>query len=591
MRKEKTNNRILWGSILFMLALFIIVLFVNKVPQYIQMGGKGQVALEHLDVVGEYLLSIKTAVTQYQIDGNVNRAKSELQRLGEKTEARINEYNRVADYSVTSSNSVKVFTTAYYRWFNAEYDYLEQYSEIHNTQIENMRDKDHHLILALQQGNALFLSALVRLVDAEPMFHNDIIKGQKAYRFLQWVSGLLIAYIFIALFLFQRYSTRVHAAREKNLEMTLKSIGEAVITTDIHGCITGMNPEAERLTGWFYKNAKARPLSEVFKVVNAHSGTPVDDLMERVQREQAIVVLAEDSMLIAANGKRYQIYESGAPICNETNEIIGVVLVFRDISREFELKNTLQENALRLRRVNVILRETQRMAKLGYWEFDLVNNAMQWSDETFRILDLDPAVCKPCYESFLDVVHPEDRGRVDTAWNESLKYKTPYNIIHRIVTNEGIKIVHEQCDTSYDDNGKAVRSLGLVQDITQRVSDPDEVWLAETLFRPHAGIIVTDRDGIIVSVNTAFEEMTGYSAAKLIGKNPRILQSGRQSKAFYKKLWCEVVTEGSWQGELCNKRKDGLLYAEWLTIAAVKNHSGELTHYVGTFQDMGRCVQ
>ncbi len=584
MRKEKTNNRILWGSILFMLTLFITVSFILEAPQNIQKSIKAQAALKELDGICRSVLNIKAVTSQFQIDDNANNAKSKLKNLGETAGSRISHYKNTASYNQTLHKHVVDFATVWQKWFDAEYETLEPYFKTHGTQ-------PLHLIEVQNENNILFLSAMASLLDARSVLHDDIAKAQTAYKILQWASALFIAYVFIALFLFQRYSTREHIADKKNLEMTLKSIGEAVITTDIHGCITGMNPEAERLTCWFYKDAKAKPLSEVFKVVNAHSGTPVDDLIEQVQREQAIVVLAEDSMLIAANGKRYQIYESGAPICNEKNEIIGIVLVFRDISQEFELKNTLQENTLRLQRVNVILHETQRMAKLGYWEFDLVSNSLQWSDEIFRMLGLDPAVCKPCYESFLDAVHPEDRERVDTAWKESLKYKTPYNIIHRIVSNEGIKVVHEQCDTSYDEHGKAVRSLGLVQDITQRVSNPDEVWLAETLFRPHAGIIVTDRDGIIVSVNTAFEEMTGYSAMELMGKNPRVFQSGRQSKAFYKKLWCEVVTEGSWQGELCNKRKDGLFYAEWLTIAAVKNHSGELTHYVGTFQDMGRCVQ
>ncbi len=439
-------------------------------------------------------------------------------------------------------------------------------------------------------GGMLFLLSafIILLFIIGPSQDGAITEGLKAYKILWWTSGLFIVCLLVAIFLFQHHLSREHAVREKNLDMTLRSIGEAVIATDIHGCITSMNPQAERLTGWFFKQAKGNKLSEVFNVVNAHSGMPVDDLIARVRREKGIVVLAEDSMLIAANGRRYQIVENGAPIVDDANKIIGVVLVFRDISREFELKNVLNKKEKLIEKHNVILRKAQRMAKLGYWELDLINNSLEWSDEIFQIFGLDPAVSEPCYESFLDAVHPDDRERVDTAYNESLKHKTPYNIIHRIVTNEGIKIVHELCDTSYGDDGKALRSLGLVQDITERASHLDELRLSATIFRTHAGIVVTEKDGTIVRVNLAYEEMTGYSTAEMIGSNPRIFQSDKQDKAFYKKLWREVLTKGFWQGELWNKRKDGTLYVEWLTITAVRDHIGEVTHYVGTSQDIAR---
>ncbi|MBE9560955.1 MAG: PAS domain S-box protein, partial [Proteobacteria bacterium] len=490
--------------------------------------------------------------------------------------------------------------------------------------------------------------------------------------------------------------------------MTLRSIGEAVIATDIRGCITCMNPEAERLTGWQFADAKDCNLSDVFKVVNAHSGIPINDLVERVRNEKGIVVLAEDSMLIASNGNRYQIYENGAPIYDDANEIIGVVLVFRDITQEYDLKNCLNENALRLQRVvdtsmdavivideqgmvdewnpaaenifgwsyaeirkqplhnliipkefrerhlqgiqklikddetsfkskrieslalhrdghtfpidlamtsiktengwvfnafirdlsdhknneklidkhNIILRETQRIAQLGYWELDLVNGVLEWSDEIFRMFDLDPATSEPSYGLFINKIHPEDRERVDAAYSQSLKTKKAYNIIHRIVTNKGIRIVHEQCDTDFDDDGKPIRSLGMVQDITERVDNLDELRIAATMFRTHSGIIITDKNGTIVRVNPAFEEMTGYSSKELVGKNPKILKSDRQSKEFYEVMWNKLSATGVWQGELWNTRKDGTLFAEWLTVTVVKDDAGEVTNYVGTSQDI-----
>ncbi|GCD82386.1 hypothetical protein PTHTG4_14480 [Parageobacillus thermoglucosidasius] len=99
-------------------------------------------------------------------------------------------------------------------------------------------------------------------------------------------------------------------------------------------------------------------------------------------------------------------------------------------------------------------------------------------------------------------------------------------------------------------------------------------------------MIVTDAQNRILFVNPAFEIVTGYSADEVIGKNPRILQSGMHDKSFYEKMWNALNQYGVWKGEIWNKRKDGELYLEWLTISAVKNQRGNVTNYVAIFSDI-----
>jgi NNP family nitrate/nitrite transporter-like MFS transporter len=105
------------------------------------------------------------------------------------------------------------------------------------------------------------------------------------------------------------------------------------------------------------------------------------------------------------------------------------------------------------------------------------------------------------------------------------------------------------------------------------------------------GILVTDIKGIIRSVNPSFTLLTGYQAEEAIGKTPRILKSGIQDQAFYQELWNSIQTKGYWQGEIWNKKKDGQLYLEWLTISAIKNDAGEVKHYAGMFSDITRHKQ
>jgi len=114
------------------------------------------------------------------------------------------------------------------------------------------------------------------------------------------------------------------------------------------------------------------------------------------------------------------------------------------------------------------LKEAERIAKIGHWELNLVTNTLYWSDETYRIFDSDPQEFGANYEAFLDVVHPEDKKIVDKAFTDSIKNKTGYDIVHRLLLRNGtIKYVHEKCRTIYDADGNPLRALGTVQDITE----------------------------------------------------------------------------------------------------------------------------
>lgn len=100
------------------------------------------------------------------------------------------------------------------------------------------------------------------------------------------------------------------------------------------------------------------------------------------------------------------------------------------------------------------------------------------------------------------------------------------------------------------------------------------------------GVIITDKDANILNVNPAFCRVTGYAHDEVIGQNPRILHSGRQDPNFYINLWHELLQSNRWEGEIWNKRKDGKIYPEWLSITAVMDDAGEVTHYVAIFSDI-----
>ncbi|MDY7034389.1 MAG: PAS domain-containing protein, partial [Thermodesulfobacteriota bacterium] len=122
----------------------------------------------------------------------------------------------------------------------------------------------------------------------------------------------------------------------------------------------------------------------------------------------------------------------------------------------------------RLRRSEARLAEAQRIAHLGNWDWDIVNNDLCWSDEVYRIFGIKPQEFEATYEAFLDHVHPDDRDLVDNAVDESLFGNTQYSIDHRIILPDGTeRIVHEQAGIIFDTSRKPIRMAGTVQDITE----------------------------------------------------------------------------------------------------------------------------
>ncbi|MHB1566927.1 MAG: sensor domain-containing protein [Acidiferrobacter sp.] len=126
-----------------------------------------------------------------------------------------------------------------------------------------------------------------------------------------------------------------------------------------------------------------------------------------------------------------------------------------------------------------------------------------------------------------------------------------------------------------------------LRDITDREETRYQNALAMAVFEGSLqGVVVTDAQNAIVAVNPAFERITGYGAKEVQGRDPRFLQSDRHDKAFYAAMWEAIRTDGCWQGEIWDRRKDGSVYPEWLTISVIRNADGAVTHHVAIFADI-----
>ncbi|MCY9667043.1 EAL domain-containing protein [Paenibacillus alginolyticus] len=138
-----------------------------------------------------------------------------------------------------------------------------------------------------------------------------------------------------------------------------------------------------------------------------------------------------------------------------------------------------------------------------------------------------------------------------------------------------------------DKRGKISNYVGIFMDITERKKSEKKLQLHARVFETASeGIMITDTKGTILSVNPAFSETTGFTEAEALGRTPRMLHSGVQDAEFYIQMWASIHEKGSWQGEVWNKRKNGEIYPEWLTINTVRNENGKISNYVGVFTDI-----
>ena len=365
---------------------------------------------------------------------------------------------------------------------------------------------------------------------------------------------------------------------EQNLSITLNSIGDAVIATDAAGRIKDMNPAAERLTAWPMAEATGQPLTEVFRIINAQTRLPSVNPVQLVMDRGEVVGLANHTALLARDGNEYQIADSAAPIRNAADAIVGVVLVFSDVTERYRAEEAVRESEARFRTVVDVIPDAivlHRGGKLLH-----VNPA---GVVMFGARSEQELIGKP----ILELIHP-DFHKIVLA---RVKSVTDHGEASAVIEERYVKLdgtffyAEVQGRSIVLDNAPAV--VATLRDITQRKAAQEKLQLAAGVFT-HAleGIMITSPDATIVDVNDAFTRITGYTRDDALGQNPRMLSSGRHGADYYAAMWRSLLDHGSWYGEVWNRRKNGEVFAEMQTISAVRDAQGNVRQYISLFSDI-----
>lgn len=357
---------------------------------------------------------------------------------------------------------------------------------------------------------------------------------------------------------------------------TLTSIRDAVITTDMDGAVTFMNPAAEKLAGCTFKQALGKNIDHLFTILKDRETKGHEDFKCILdEHNHTSEHLIQEALVISGSGARISALCSVSPI-KDHEETIGLVYIFHDITKWKEVEQTQQRQIAILEATTDFVATADEKGRVLY--YNSAARRMLGIDEDEEIAHLHIQDTHPQWAADLVLNEGMPIAERDGVWSGETAF---INRNGEEIPVSQVIIAHKYKEGKVEYYSTVARD---VSDIKQ--AEEKQLLAAKVLENMNESVIVTDVNGNIISVNPAFTKVTGYTEDEVIGKNPRILSSGRHDSEFYRQMWTIIHQEGMWEGEIWNKRKNGEIYLEGVTISAVKDEHGQLNHYVAVFRDI-----
>jgi len=250
------------------------------------------------------------------------------------------------------------------------------------------------------------------------------------------------------------------AANERHLRQVLDALFGFVGLYTVDGILIDANRAPLELAGLTRDDVLGKPFWDTYWW--NYDPQVQAELRDAMTRAAAGEIVRYEPIVRMSGGRLIDLDCTFSPLRDANGSIVGIVGFAVDIT---EQKRAIQV----LRNAERQLAEAQHLTKLGSWDVDLVTNRRQWSDETYRLFELEPAQVSPSHAAFLAVVHPDDRTLVDDEYERSVRERMPYAVEHRLLLSDGrVKHVVGQAQTMYTDSGAPLRTTGTLQDITDR---------------------------------------------------------------------------------------------------------------------------
>jgi diguanylate cyclase (GGDEF)-like protein/PAS domain S-box-containing protein len=375
-------------------------------------------------------------------------------------------------------------------------------------------------------------------------------------------------------------------ASQAALDYHIQNTPLGYISRDKNSNCIEMNKSAEVIFGYSEDEVKGRCLLDL--LVPAAIRADVENVIQQLlQNNKGSININEN---ITKDGRSIICEWHNTPIVNENGEVVGVKSLIQDITEIRQSQIALLETQHKLKVQNRRYAEVLWGADIGTWEWNALTGKVIFNERWAEMLGYSLQELEPIsLDTWEQRLHPDDVNktkdmlmRCSVGKTETLECE--FRMQHK--NGDWIWILDRGRGVQWTNDGKAIRLSGTHQDITKSKQTEEEIKLAASVFTyARECITITDTHGVIVDVNDAFCVTTGYARDEVIGQNPRLLQSGRHSRKFYKQMWGSLEKNGHWTGEIWNKRKNGQVYPELLTISSVLDDVGIVKNYVALFND------
>ena len=370
--------------------------------------------------------------------------------------------------------------------------------------------------------------------------------------------------------------------RERDFTNTIiNAAGSLVVVLDRFGRFVRFNRTCEKLTGYTFEEVKGNKIWDFFL------STADIEACQNYFNNLVVTnrpVLRYENYWITKDKTRRLIDWSHGILSNDKNEVEYVIGTGIDITErkqaEEALARTLAEQQVILDNSLVgiafltegrqFVRVNRKLEEMcGYTEEEL-------KDHTTKIL----------YSSY------EDYKNIGQESYPLIKKGATYEMEHLMRRKQGTQFWCRVKVKAIDPKALSKGYIWNLEDVTKQRHAEETQRLAATVFETTTeGIIVTDANNRIIRVNPAFTTITGYTLDEVVKKTPNLLNSGHHNAEFFKKMWKTLVETGKWQGEICNRRKNGEIYVEWISIAAIRDSSHKIVQYVAVFSDITKRKQ
>jgi PAS domain S-box-containing protein len=364
---------------------------------------------------------------------------------------------------------------------------------------------------------------------------------------------------------------------EERFRATFEDAGTGMALVDMHGHPIKSNPALQQMLGYSEEELSRMAFSDYTHPDDRDLGWELFSGLVAGKREK----YETEKRFLKKGGDVVWGLLNVSLVKGRYGRPVWAVGMVQDITERKQAEDALLQSQARLK-------EALLAAQMGVWEWTAETDTITWDENLYRIAGRDPKLPAPSYEQHQQTYVPESRERLKAAVEKALATGTPFELDLELVRPDGERRwLNAFGEPLRDANGRITRLRGTVQDITERKrAEAEHVRLVTAIEQSAEAVMITNTSGEIEYVNPAFSRITGYSREEARGQNPRILKSGNQDPALYQQLWETILQGKVWHGELVNRRKDGSLYHEQMTIAPVRGERGEVTHFIATKQDI-----